>query len=185
MLSHRLWTTAFGEDPAIVGKTLRLVSGNLPILGVASSEMDVPRGTDVWVNLQLNPQSTDHSFDGYLKVRPGTRPDVLASRMTAVAAALGREYPGPEGNRRAGYRKGQEVGWHGCRLGSAGVHRGRLPIGQRRQEVGAANEAGRQAVAVHGQGSGRDPPDPKAVAFDEQDSRHHRPEVLMRWSPPL
>ena len=99
VLSHRLWTTVFNQDPAIVGKTLRLAGGDLPIVGVASPDMDVPRGTDVWVNLQLDPQSTNHSFDGYLRVRPGTTTEALASGVAAAAARLGHEFPGPEGNR--------------------------------------------------------------------------------------
>jgi putative ABC transport system permease protein len=99
VLSYHVWRDQFGSDPRIVGKSLELVTGSAPIVGVAAPEMDVPRGTDVWLNLQLNPQSTDHSFEGYLRVRQGTTPEALASRLAAVASRLGRDYPGPEGNR--------------------------------------------------------------------------------------
>jgi predicted permease len=99
VISTRLWHNAFSGDPGIVGKTLTLATGNMLILGVAPSDMDVPRGTDVWFNLELDPQSTDHSFDGYLRVRPRTSPEVLSNRLAAVAVGLGREYPGPERNR--------------------------------------------------------------------------------------
>ena len=61
--------------------------------------MDVPRGTDVWFNLQFDPQSTSHSFDGYLRVRPRTSPEVLSSQLATVALGLGRDFPGPERNR--------------------------------------------------------------------------------------
>jgi len=99
VISSRLWHSAFSGDPGIVGKTLTLATGNALILGVAPPEMDVPRETDVWFNLQLDPQDTNHSFDGYLRVRPGTSPDVLSSHLAAVAVGLGRDFPGPEGNR--------------------------------------------------------------------------------------
>jgi len=99
VLSHHLWARLFGSDPHVVGKTISLVDGSLRIVGVASREMDVPRGVDLWFNVHLNPESTDHSYDGYLRVRPGTTPELLASSLTTVAARLGKDFPGPEGNR--------------------------------------------------------------------------------------
>jgi putative ABC transport system permease protein len=99
VISTRLWHSAFAGDPHIVGKTLSLATGAVPILGVAAPEMDVPRGTDVWTNLQLNPQDTGHFLDGYLRMLPGTPPGMLRSRLGAVAQGLGSDYPGPERNR--------------------------------------------------------------------------------------
>jgi predicted permease len=99
VISHRLWQEVLGSDPGVVGKTLRLDGGNVPIVGVAAREMDLPKGTDVWFNLQFNPQSSSHSFDGYIRVRPGTSPESLGSRLALVAERLGRDYPGPETNR--------------------------------------------------------------------------------------
>jgi len=64
ILSYRFWQSEFGADPLVLGKTLTLSTGSMPIVGVAAKEMDVPRGTDVWFNLQLDPQSTNHGFDG-------------------------------------------------------------------------------------------------------------------------
>ncbi len=99
VISSRLWHSVFAGDPGIVGKTLTLATGTLPIVGVAPPDMDMPPGTDAWLNLQLDPQDTNHSFDGYLRLRSGTRADVLFSQLAAVAARLGHDYPGPEGNR--------------------------------------------------------------------------------------
>lgn len=99
VISTRLWQSEFAADPGIVGKTLTLAEGNMVIVGVAAPDMDVPRGTDVWFTLKLDPQSTSHSYDGYIRVRPGTSPEVLANRLAAVALGLGRDFPGPERNR--------------------------------------------------------------------------------------
>ena len=99
VLSHHLWASVFGYDPHVVGKTIRLVEQDLQIVGVASRDMDVPRGVDLWINVYLNPDSTDHSYDGYLRVKPGTTPEALGTSMAAVATRLGKDYPGPEGNR--------------------------------------------------------------------------------------
>ena len=99
VISARLWHSAFAGNPNVVGKTLSLATGDVAILGVAAPEMDVPRGTDVWINLQLDQQDTGHTLDGYLRMLPGTPPGMLRSRLGAVALGLGRDYPGPERNR--------------------------------------------------------------------------------------
>ena len=100
VISQHLWHEVFGGDPGIVGKTLRLAGGNVPIAGVAAADMDVPQGTDVWFNLPLDdPQSVNHSFEGYIRVRPGTSPALLRDRLVTIAEGLGRDFPGPEANR--------------------------------------------------------------------------------------
>ncbi len=101
IISHRLWREVFNSDPAIVGKPLRLAQGNLSptIVGVAARDLDVPQGNDIWFTMRLEPNSVAHSFDGYMRVRPGTSDEQLRSTLEVVAQALGRDYPGPETNR--------------------------------------------------------------------------------------
>ena len=99
VISSRLWREVFNSDPAIVGKTVRLAEGDRVIVGVAARDLDVPQGTDIWFSLQLDPRSVAHSFDGYLRVRPGTTAGELRSTLELVAQGLGRDYPGPETNR--------------------------------------------------------------------------------------
>jgi predicted permease len=101
IISHRLWREVFNSDPAIVGKPLRLAQGNLSptVVGVAARDLDVPQGNDIWFTMRLEPNSVAHSFDGYMRVRPGTSQEQLRSTLAVVAQALGRDYPGPETNR--------------------------------------------------------------------------------------
>jgi putative ABC transport system permease protein len=99
VISHRLWREVFNSDPDIVGKPVRLADGSPTIVGVANRELDVPEGTDLWFTLRLNPNSVAHSFDGYMRVRPGTSDEQLHSTLEVVAQGLGRDYPGPETNR--------------------------------------------------------------------------------------
>jgi putative ABC transport system permease protein len=99
VISHRLWREVFNSDPAIVGKTLRLAEGSVGIAAVAPRDLDVPQGTDIWFSMALDPESTAHSFEGYMRVRPGTSPEQLRSALEVVARGLGRDYPGPETNR--------------------------------------------------------------------------------------
>ena len=99
VISHRLWREVYNSDPAIVGKTMQLAEIKPSIVGVAARDLDVPQGTDIWFSMQVDPESTAHSFDGYMRVRPGTSPEQLRSTLEVVAQGLGRDYPGPETNR--------------------------------------------------------------------------------------
>src|SRR6185295_15362316 len=91
VLSNRLWHDLYGADAAIIGKPMRLANfGPTPptIVGIAPPDLDVPRGADFWVNFSITPQSTGHGFDGYLRIKPGTRLERLDSEMAAAMAGI-------------------------------------------------------------------------------------------------
>ncbi|MGD0578083.1 MAG: ABC transporter permease [Bryobacteraceae bacterium] len=56
VISHRLWTTQFGADPGIVGRTVRINSHPLTIVGVTAPDFRGMFGgaaLDVWVPLSM------------------------------------------------------------------------------------------------------------------------------------
>jgi putative ABC transport system permease protein len=92
VLSYRTWRTTFGGDPAIVGRTVRFAEVDAPttVVGVASPLLDMPRGTDFWVNFRLNPLDVWHGIDAVVRVPPGTRIEKVRSELSAVMAGLAR-----------------------------------------------------------------------------------------------
>jgi putative ABC transport system permease protein len=77
VLSHAVWQNQFGRDPQIVAKYAQLAYGRALIVGVAHHDFDVPGGTGVWTNLIVPRDSVAHSYEGYMRVRPGTSPKRL------------------------------------------------------------------------------------------------------------
>ena len=103
MLSTHLWRDLFGSDPSIVGKSIRIANGPqqpATIVGVAPPELDVPRGVDFWLNFSITPQSTGHGFDGFVRIRPGTRLERLQSEMAGAMAGIAHDYGMLGKNRR-------------------------------------------------------------------------------------
>jgi hypothetical protein len=49
LLSHRLWRTRFGGDPAIAGRTVRLNDQEFTIVGVLPLEFQFPDWADLWL----------------------------------------------------------------------------------------------------------------------------------------
>ena len=99
VMAHGVWRDRFGSDPGIIGTTVRFAEGERRVIGVAAPGFDVPRGTDFWVNLKLNPTSAAHDFESYLRVEPGTSAGRLDAELAAVFAGLARDLPGPETGR--------------------------------------------------------------------------------------
>ena len=95
IISSRLWRDLFGGDPSVVGKSIQVLEFGTPlsIVGVAAPEMDVPHRTDLWFNLRVDPSNQSHSFDGYVRVRPGTRAERLRGDLDRVMGQLAREFP--------------------------------------------------------------------------------------------
>ncbi len=58
LLSHRLWASQFGSDPAILGRTIQLWGTATEVIGVMPASYTFPfPETDVWIPLRLNPAS--------------------------------------------------------------------------------------------------------------------------------
>lgn len=93
VISHRLWTTAFGQQPDIVGRSIMVDGRPARVTAVAPSSFDLPTGADLWWNFDTGPLNIGHLYHGYVRLRPGMTVDPLRPRMTQAMAALGVKYP--------------------------------------------------------------------------------------------
>jgi putative ABC transport system permease protein len=103
VLSYQVWQDLFGSDPTIVGKSIRLASGPpapAQVVGIAARDFDIPHGADFWTNFAITPQSTGHGFQGYVRIKPGTRLERLQSEMAGAMAAIAKDYGMLGKNRR-------------------------------------------------------------------------------------
>ena len=103
VISHRLWSSAFASDPAVLGRTVRLGAATASIVGVMPATFDLPGGTDVWRAAHISAAS----FQGYrgdgsrfLNVigRMDARETLqsVAQEGTVLAARLARVFPGTD-----------------------------------------------------------------------------------------
>ena len=78
VLSHALWRTQFGSDPAIVGKRLSLHDRSYEIVGVMPPRFAFPSGSELWIPMQVPlPYDRAEVFrflilpDGIARLAPG------------------------------------------------------------------------------------------------------------------
>ena len=108
VLSHGLWSTRFGADPNVVGRSVRFDDQPHEVIGVMPASFDYPRGTQAWKPVA--------PILGALPVRPGVTPpmrgvgvlfmigrlndgvtaDMARDAWTRVNAQLGAASPGPK-----------------------------------------------------------------------------------------
>ncbi len=117
VLNHRLWQRRFGGRAEIIGQTIRLNATDFTIVGVAPSGfmgITALMGPDLWIPSMMTPlvQSrtavgsgswlTDRSawsFSGVARLAPNVTIPQAQTRMTTLAAALEKTYPGPNTGR--------------------------------------------------------------------------------------
>jgi putative ABC transport system permease protein len=97
VLSHRLWATQFGSDPAIVGRTIVLDDVPHEIIGVLPEASAFDRGFfQVWRPLAFQPGERTRDFhwlQAIGRLKPGVTPEQARAEMDAIGAEIARNYP--------------------------------------------------------------------------------------------
>ncbi len=99
VLSHHTWTTLYGGDPAIVGRTIKFGGGpGSLVVGIAAPAFAIPRDADLWF---LMPEHEDigHANLAYIRLKPGVTVDRVQERLGPMWDALAKQYPDQDKNR--------------------------------------------------------------------------------------
>jgi putative ABC transport system permease protein len=97
VLSHALWTGAFGGDPGILGRTIMLDSEPRLVIGVMPAEFSSPfPDVQLWVPWPARAETTAERGDRFLRVmarlKPGATIERAQADMDTIARRLARTY---------------------------------------------------------------------------------------------
>jgi len=96
VLSHRMWQSRFGGDPAVVGTRIRTASGSAVISGVMPPEFRFPEYADMWIPIGCCGEMTRRGTRYWRVVgRLDSDQTVDASQeeLAVVASQLANAYP--------------------------------------------------------------------------------------------
>jgi putative ABC transport system permease protein len=102
VLTHRFWTTSLHSDPTVIGKTIRLGPRTATVVGVLEPSVPYPAATEIIANVVTSPHhlgatmvtSRAHRMtELFGRLAPGVTLDAARAELTAVHAAIVREYP--------------------------------------------------------------------------------------------
>ena len=97
VLSHRLWATVYGSDPAVLGQSLQLDGAPYTVIGVMPSGFQFPsEDVELWVPLggafAANPDAQTsrgmHFFNSVARLQPGVTPERLRGDLATLAQRL-------------------------------------------------------------------------------------------------
>ncbi len=107
VLSHSLWSTRYGGDPAMVGKSVMLNTQRFEVVGILADGFRLPRevmptlgvveNAEIFVPLPLPPNASqirtreDYNLIG--KLKPGVTPHAAQAEMDGITARLRRDFP--------------------------------------------------------------------------------------------
>jgi putative ABC transport system permease protein len=96
ILTHRLWQTRFGGDPAIVGEQIRLNSESYTVDGVLAAGMSDRFESQIFMPLAFAPQQMTRDYR-WLSVMGRLKPNVTTAQanddMDSVARRIADAYP--------------------------------------------------------------------------------------------
>ena len=111
IVSHGVWTSQFGGNPNLVGRTITLDNQPFRVVGVAPEGFNYPAGTrvvDVWVTpavdasantaQPITEQRGARMLGAIARLADDDTLDRARARLDGVAAALARTYPDSNGN---------------------------------------------------------------------------------------
>ncbi len=105
VLSYGLWTTRFGANPAVLGRTLPINGEPFSIVGIAPRGFQFPLDlpdVQLWVPLSVDAASWDQRggrmLDALGRLKSGMSLEQAQSQMNLVAADLARQYPSHNSN---------------------------------------------------------------------------------------
>jgi len=99
LLSHAAWTTRFGADSGILGRTLVLNGLPHQVIGVIDADFHDPFGaTEVWLPVTSGPNPNwttreNPAFGGVGRIRVGVSEADASADLARIARELAAEYP--------------------------------------------------------------------------------------------
>ena len=97
VLNYHLWTSRFGGDPAILGRTITLDGSAYTVIGVMPKSFAQPPDVQVWTPLTPDPQFANKRDDRWLRVmarlKSGVTIEQAHSEMQTIATRLSSQYP--------------------------------------------------------------------------------------------
>jgi putative ABC transport system permease protein len=97
VLSHRLWQSRYGGDPAVVGQTIRVADEPVTVVGVMGPNFRVLDGSpDLWIPLSIergNRTTMGRFVTGIARLKPGVARERAEQDLDAAARRLEAAYP--------------------------------------------------------------------------------------------
>jgi predicted permease len=95
IVSDAFWRTQLGGTPSALGRTIRVESKSMTIVGVMPPAMNYPAGNDLWMPLEAEsgrPSRTSHGWRALARLGPGVNLAQAHQDLSVVSRRLKQQY---------------------------------------------------------------------------------------------
>ena len=97
ILHHRFWARRYGQDPTIIGRTIRINGTPTVIIGVMPPDFSFPQNEDLWVPLvptdALEQRQARVIWFAFGRLADGVSADSARAELDTIGRRLARAYP--------------------------------------------------------------------------------------------
>jgi putative ABC transport system permease protein len=99
ILSHRLWTTQFGADRSVVGRTISLSGQGYRVIGILPPGTPWLDAADLFLPLRRGPNEDRGSFEltAIARLKPGVALEAARADLNRLAGQIASQYPEAKG----------------------------------------------------------------------------------------
>ncbi len=100
VLSYRIWKRHFGENPNILGRTVRLDDVGYTVVGVLPYDFERPllKGTDFWIPPSERHPRYRYSYEVIGRLKHGVTQAQATEEMKTIATRIAQDYPESHSN---------------------------------------------------------------------------------------
>jgi putative ABC transport system permease protein len=97
ILSHALWSSQFGSDPTMIGRTIQLDGASYTVIGILPAGGVFDRSfAQIWTPLSFAPENMTrnfHWFGSFARLKRGVTFEQASAQLDTIGARIAREYP--------------------------------------------------------------------------------------------
>jgi putative ABC transport system permease protein len=109
VLSHRVWLERYGQDPAILGKVVRVDEIPRVIIAVMPPNRRFPEDTDLWTPLPASEKRDDRRLMMFARVPANGNLATVRAEADTISRSLAAQYPGTNKGLSASIRPIAEI----------------------------------------------------------------------------
>ena len=98
VMSDRMWSSWFGRDPSVIGKSYFVSDGPKQVIGVMPAGFGFPSDdTMLWIAYPIRPEDVrpgDGGLGVIARIKPGVTPDQVAAELTRLSKELPARFGG-------------------------------------------------------------------------------------------
>lgn len=98
ILGNALWHGAYGGDPNILGRQIKLMGQPFTVIGVMPPGFNYPSHSEAWICADTffnSPDRTAHNFRVVGRLRPGISVEQARADLGAISRRLKQQFPSP------------------------------------------------------------------------------------------